>query len=517
MRIILLDARLNFRSDVRNRLLIDDERSVVLLTDLGSSSGLDTAVARFKPDALVVADNVYPERSTWDTYGIPVVGYLSKKTAPDVFRANNTPSYGAVENATHLLNLLEVGLPKPPAAQPAMASVTPPTVSAATTGVPAGTSISRNAPIDDSMSTPAPKGLPVYHTEPVNNYTAPTEKPSYAPEQTLPPQQEVQTPASAYSAPPTSQPLSVKERIEEQRRQAAAAEGSQALMQDLQPSQVKTQTVAVYSAKGGVGKTTIATELAVCLSLISQGRGHLRVCLIDYNIDFGDVLTTLNLDTKGPNLRNWAGEIRRRMNGGETADSITYNAREIEERLQRLGDSSLYALVAPIAHEDSMEIESVELEIILNNIIRHGKFDFVICDTGNNTRDSTVIALESADDVLLVATQDVSAVNCDNSFLNTMKKIGFDTNKIKLIVNNIMPVKYTQVTVQEVENYFPYPCIARFKRDPGVTRANNCSEPLVYTPNHPFTQEMRKVCAHLLGRELPPQKKKGGLFSRFKK
>lgn len=622
MRIILLDARANFRSDVRTRLLVDDDRNVELLTDLADSSGLGTAIATFKPELIVVADNVYPEQSNWMSYGIPVVGYITKPTNPDIFATDGIPAYSNVGGAANLLNLLETGVPaakvqapaSPPQPQghqavPQYSPVVAPTASVSAgmyqpMGAPATPAeapqrrpqVSFNPPADEedkltdifhgtadwatsrpsASQNPLPQypgnqqskksgtlqsrnpGAWLYHDEPEE---APTPQAQHIPQPQQPvvpqptaqqqvrreppvsegyghqpaqpepsapqvcnqqqgPQTTFYDPAypgySAMGANPMQSPTPVKEQLDENRRVRNDAMTSNTVLNDIAIRNTPTKTVAVYAAKGGVGKTTISTELAVILSMTSRGRGNMRVCLVDYNIDFGDVLTTLNLDNRGSNMSHWAADIRRRIASGENPDEIQYNRQEIEGRLQRIGNSSLYALVAPIAHEDSMDIRSEEPGIILRNIIENGCFDFVVCDTGNNTRDATVSALDAADTILMVVTQDVSAVNCNKSFLQTMTHVGFDIDKIRLVVNGVMPNKFTQVSVQEVEEMFPYPCIARFKRDPEVTKANNCSEPIVYQPNHEFTKEMRKIVAYLTGQPIEEPAKKG-FFSRFKK
>lgn len=537
MKIILLDKRANFRNDIRNRLLIDDDREVELLTDLESVNGLDTAINRYHPDLLVIADNVRSERPDWTNLGVAVAGYVSRRDASDPFRALGIPTFGFTANAAALLDAVEAGVPaahapKTNAASPSPHVENPRTSTYTEAHVPKsdGFASAKMPELKPDMyqQVPAPQAQPqsAQQKAPAGNmptYTAHT--PSYAAPR---PQQAARTVeylqqneiVGEASRPQevAPEPQSVKGQMEENRRIRNDAIAAAAIQRDLNKETAKTKTVTIYAAKGGVGKTTIATELAVMLSLVSKGRSNLRVCLIDYNIDFGDVLTTLDLDVKGATLSHWSAEIRRRIAAGEAPESINYDARNIEHRLQRFKDSSLYVLVAPTAHEDSMDIESNELEIILRNIIDNGMFDFVICDTGNNTRDSTVTALYAADQVLLIATQDVSAVHCDKAFLQTMIKVGdFDTSKIRLVVNNIMPYKYTQVAVKEVEAMFPYPCIARFKRDPDVTRANNCSEPLVYEPNHEFTKEMRSIIAHLTGHKLPDEPKKFDIRSIFKR
>ena len=571
MRIILLDSRSRFRDDMRTRLLIDDDRNVDLVTDLSDSNGLVSAITRYEPELIVVADNVYRERSAWDSCGVPVVGYITKASGIDVFTQDGIPHYPFVSNATHLLNLLESGIPKVESSHYSLQSTyeqqsstistepvpantvsnphsseLPNTVSTSTTAtfiplptldasqrVPANRpqSISFNNPadLDDEMFTPMIRlQTPSSHSIQQNDHPNPTQNEQHLPQMDY-------DPCRTNASEGVNEPLpwgqdqrsfprgtiedkkSAKEILDEERIRRNATMSSAAVLEDIAMKNTTTKTVAIYSAKGGVGKTTITTELATILSMTSNGRGNFRVCLVDYNVDFGDILTTLNLDNRGPNLTHWTADVRRRMQNGEDPDDIEYSRKEIEGRLQRVGNTTLYALVAPVTHEDSMDIRSEEPGIILRNIINNGCFDFVICDTGNNTRDATVSALDAADYIFMIATQDVSAVNCDKSFLQTMNRVGFEVDKIRLIMNGVMPFKYTQVSVEEVEEMFPYPCIARFKRDPEVTRANNCSEPIVRQPNHDFTREMRKIVAYLTGQQIPEDKPKGGFFSIFKR
>lgn len=622
MRIILLDARANFRDDVRTRLLVDDERNVEMLTDLADSSGLGTAISTFKPDLVVVADNVYPEQSNWAGCGAAVVGYITRTGNPDIFTQDGIPSYPAISGATHLLNLLETGVPAikmpspafnssqvqqpvpqisfnppaddevkpidmfksanksgqqmpsytpmgqkgqvntsrrpgaflyyheqehPPTPAPASAPLPPsPQPAQTATMYPPSQTAEPQYPAHQLPTTqPAPAYSPVYEQSQQQHQVAQSQPTPFQQVQQNPNSMGTQPMSQAPQQPPMSYPghpmapsygqqmpntapayltdypgrnygAPVKETLDESRHLRNDAATANAVLSDIAAKNTPTKTVAVYAAKGGVGKTTISSELAVILSMTSRGRGNMRVCLVDYNIDFGDVLTTLNLDNRGPNMSHWAADVRKRIASGEDPDKVQYTRQEIEGRLQRVGTSSLYVLVAPIAHEDSMDIRSEEPGIILRNIIQNGCFDFVICDTGNNTRDATVSALDAADTILMVVTQDVSAVNCNKSFLQTMAHVGFDIDKIRLVVNGVMPNKFTQVSVQEVEEMFPYPCIARFKRDPDVTKANNCSEPIVRQPNHEFTKEMRQIVAYLTGQQIEKPAKKG-IFSRFKK
>lgn len=292
------------------------------------------------------------------------------------------------------------------------------------------------------------------------------------------------------------------------------------------PEKIKTITATVYAAKGGVGKTSISAETAYCLACTNNGRRNLRVCVVDYNIDFGDIASTLELDEKGNNMVLWAAEIQEKLDAGKEPDDISFTKHEMENYyLQRVNNKlQLYALVAPIAHEDSMNISSEALDVMLRNIIDNGEFDFVICDTGNNTRDASVIALSRSDNILLVATQDVTTANCNSAMIRTMRQVTingrpFDQNKIKLVINNIISSREAGISVEEVEETFPYECIARIKRTPDIIKANNFGKPLVQNPKHEYSKQIFKIVQYLTSGEIvdEPAQEKKGLFSFLKK
>ena len=546
--IILGDARLNFQKDISNNMMLDAYPLEVLPAK--NFEEVCAQAGNYPNAFIVISDSMLAQYDSSRLSDRVVYGYVSSPNTISQMQEQGIQCMGLHKTSKSLLNALSQDnfnvmqpfhVEKQPTAPPMQTP--PPVQQAVPVQQPSAAPVS---PVQPSVATQAPPvQQPVMQQpfQPQQTPTANTVPPAgFTPEMMaffqmfqqmqsaaqVPQAQQVQEAAQAAQTPqPTSEqpvqqpaPSTGGAELRQRRNQNVTQKSDEDIDEDILSDMVsknkKTKVVAIYAAKGGVGKTSIATELATCLALTSNGRRRFRVCIVDYNIDFGDVATTLMLKEQGANMTYWASEIREMLDSGKDPKDITFDRKHMESYyLQKIEATGLYALAAPIMHEDSMFIKSEELEVMLDNLINYGEFDYIICDTGNNTRDSTVIAIDKADFVLLVATQDVTTANCNASVLRTLRDTGFDTDKVRLVLNNVMPSHETGISVQEVEETFPYECVCRIKNTRDIIRANNLGQPLVYKPNHEYTKQIQRIVKFVTQGEVTQEESKKGVFGRL--
>ena len=280
-----------------------------------------------------------------------------------------------------------------------------------------------------------------------------------------------------------------------------------------------TRVIAVCSPKGGVGKTALSCEIAQFLSMVWDGKRQMKVCLVDYDIRFGDVRATLRVNTQ-KSLSLWTDDIRDRLKKAGNGEKIRYSKEEIRDYISIDKRTGLYFLPAPATSEEAAYIGDNELSIVLESLIRAGGFDYIICDTAGGLEDASVLSASLADTVLLVLDQDINTANCSMSFLNGMKAAGFEIapDRLKIVINRIMPEKTTNISVSDLLDAFgEYECVGKISFSPDVIRAVNkgasvCCE----KPDAEFTRQLRKVTGFLLGRmETAQEMKKPGRLGAF--
>jgi pilus assembly protein CpaE len=172
------------------------------------------------------------------------------------------------------------------------------------------------------------------------------------------------------------------------------------------------QITAVFSAKGGVGKTTIAVNVAVALARM----GH-STALIDVNLYFGDASILLNVVSKRSLMD---------LEGIYQVDNASVR------QLMVTHESGLSLLSSPPEIE---RVETLSTDIIIEAIsVCSSDVDHVIVDTHSSFDETNLQLLEMADRIVLVTTPEVGATYNTARFVNLADTLGY-RDKLMLVLN----------------------------------------------------------------------------------
>jgi pilus assembly protein CpaE len=191
---------------------------------------------------------------------------------------------------------------------------------------------------------------------------------------------------------------------------AAAAAASAA---NSEPGQI----VAVYSPKGGVGRTTVAVNLAIAAST-ELGR---KVVLVDGSFQFGDVGVLLNLNPKNKSIADLVPELE---NGGEpdSLDLFVINH-----------SAGVRVLLAPPSPEMAELITTGGVKRVLEGLrLTH---DLVIVDCSSYFNETTLAILDMADVILTMLTLEITSIKNIRQFLEVADQLGYEPDKVRLVLN----------------------------------------------------------------------------------
>lgn len=230
--------------------------------------------------------------------------------------------------------------------------------------------------------------------------------------------------------------------------------------------QSRGQLVTVFSAKGGCGKTTLATNLAAALA----DRGRREVCLVDLDLAFGDVAIALQLFP----AHTIADAV-------PLADSLDASA---VASLLTPHSPGLTTLVAPIEPGTAESIPASLVSTILDLLKQ--QFDFVIVDTPPAFDDHVLAAFDQSDMVALLATLDIPALKNLKLTLETLDLLNYPRERWRLVLNRAD--SKVGLALNEVEKTLKAPIAAQIPSSRDVPASINRGVPIVLDdPKHPVT------------------------------
>lgn len=248
--------------------------------------------------------------------------------------------------------------------------------------------------------------------------------------------------------------------------------------------------VTVFGAKGGIGKTTIATNLATSLVRITGA----TVVLVDMDTRFGDVAIMMDIGVET--------SIADLARGSDTLDRDNIRDHLVQH------PSGLSILPAPLHPTEWRTLTSQHIEKIVDLLAQ--THDYVIIDTPGTFNELIASALEMANIILLVTSMDIASIKDTALALEMLRGASISEDKVKLTINHCTSAN--SLREEDVERVLEYEVFWRIPHDLNVSNATQLGQPIVVTK--PYARVSRSITelAHVLS---GAPRERHGFLNRF--
>lgn len=260
-------------------------------------------------------------------------------------------------------------------------------------------------------------------------------------------------------------------------RNRVRVEGSVSINAPKPVSPELTRVITVISPKGGVGKTSIASNLAIGLA----ERNPMDVVLVDLDLQFGDIASTLNLSP--------SSTIEDALGASAANDNL------VLKTMLTVHPANFYVLPgadSPAANED---VSGQQIKRLLDQL--SSMFRYIVVDTPAGLDEPTLAALERTDDAILVSTMDVSCVRGVRKEAQLLGELGLLPVSRLLALN--LADRQSGMKVKDVEAVVGLPVNVVIPRSSDVQLAANHGAPLMLKKKKggPFVKSIYALIDHL--------------------
>ncbi len=176
---------------------------------------------------------------------------------------------------------------------------------------------------------------------------------------------------------------------------------------------IRSKLVVVYAPKGGVGKTTVAFNLAVAL-----GQAGTRTALVDGSLQFGDLRSLLRVPADAPSILDLPTD---RIGESDLQDVLWRDP------------SGIDILLAPPRVEMAEMVSVRDVEKALSILRR--LYGAVVVDMPSALGDIPLALLDAADTILEIVTYDSTTIRNTLAIADAFRAIGYPAGKVRYVVN----------------------------------------------------------------------------------
>lgn len=219
----------------------------------------------------------------------------------------------------------------------------------------------------------------------------------------------------------------------------------------------KGTVIGVFSPKGGVGKTTIATNVAVGLGKIAP----MSVVIVDLDLQFGDVASGLYLNPEHT--------VTDAVSPAASQDTLVLKA------FLTVHPASIYALCAPVSPVEADYITPEQITRLLEQLA--DEFQYVVVDTAPGLPEIGLAAMEACTDVVWVSAMDIPSVRGLRSGLDVLRQLDIMPESRHVVLNMADPK--CGLSVQDVESTLGAPVDVSVPRSRAVAFSTNRGVPVL--------------------------------------
>jgi len=265
---------------------------------------------------------------------------------------------------------------------------------------------------------------------------------------------------------------------------------------EVDPDVASHQVIAIFSPKGGSGRTTIATNLAIAL----RQQSGARVALLDANLQFGDVGVLLNLNPKTRSIVDLAG-------GELDADLI--------ESVLVDHSTGIRALLAPPTPEGADLISPASLLTVVGHLRTMHAYTVVDLPAGLN--DHSLAIMEIADQIVIMAALEITAIKNLRLFLEVADQLGYQRSRLRIVMNRSDTTQ--GIRLGDVEGSIRRSIDGTIVSDGrlAVLAVNRGVPFIVSNPESPLSRDVNRLAQTLIGDTIATAEEKPnrrGIFAR---
>ena len=231
------------------------------------------------------------------------------------------------------------------------------------------------------------------------------------------------------------------------------------------------RVISVFSGKGGVGVSFLATNLAAAMNVPSL--------LVDLNLQNGDAASFLGIEPRY-SLADFVAN-RSRLDDALLTSLITSHS------------TNLALVAAPLEMHEAEEIEPEYVSEILHLLAQ--RYSRVILDLPHTFDPVTIAALDMSDDILIVMALDIPGIRSTKRALGVLERLGYPRGKIHVVVNRWS--KSVDIELEKIQAHLGEKFLGLVPNDyPKVMDSINLGRPHVHTePSSRIALEIKRIAS----------------------